>query len=554
MGGLPNLTDLIKDTAGVKLLLRNFSVEDKALAELKSSKVDPSDLQPVSNILSSCWQDLLKSVALEQLFLRRNSVQHVTGNVIRPLRVIATCAPGKEPWQITVEDVKTAVRIGRKIQASGKLADLIIGQVKGLFDGKHLVNAGPLSAALTDPRLGAGGSVRRANYLKSTDELRHTLEARKSNERLPEGKAFWELIRIVMTEKPQTFVDELRFACLKLLITTGFRIGEAVLLPVDWRREREYLDSKGRKADLLGGYSKSLMIRHFAEKQQLSGLNSFALYERTQHVPKIFECLLEETLDNAVSLTSPLRKTLKLQVESGRIIPNFHPEDLVPAPLLYPYLTGNPFWVAMNELKQTDWVVKCRNGYNQVDFDELYDQQRCDFVNQQVKLDGATYMYLNRMINPAKSGQLAVSLRSADGTAYLPNTIRWKDAYFNIAELEAFIMAETPTKISDTESLQLANGALLQPWELLFLHPKRSLAEERNNGLCDTSRCLGIGRPDSTLVGLALGEIKGRRSIFARYGQTEDDKTLVLTSHMLRHLQNTELFRLGVADTIITKR
>ena len=29
---------------------------------------------------------------------------------------------------------------------------------------------------------------------------------------------------------------------------------------------------------------------------------------------------------------------------------------------------------------------------------------------------------------------------------------------------------------------------------------------------------------------------------------------MVLTSHTLRHLQNTELFRLGVADTIISKR
>ena len=42
--------------------------------------------------------------------------------------------------------------------------------------------------------------------------------------------------------------------------------------------------------------------------------------------------------------------------------------------------------------------------------------------------------------------------------------------------------------------------------------------------------------------------------IFKKYGQSDEDKSLFLTSHSLRHLQNTELFRLGVADTIITKR
>ncbi|WP_226383234.1 hypothetical protein [Burkholderia mayonis] len=43
-------------------------------------------------------------------------------------------------------------------------------------------------------------------------------------------------------------------------------------------------------------------------------------------------------------------------------------------------------------------------------------------------------------------------------------------------------------------------------------------------------------------------------SLFEKYGETEEDRALKIESHMLRHLQNTELFRLGVADTIISKR
>lgn len=38
------------------------------------------------------------------------------------------------------------------------------------------------------------------------------------------------------------------------------------------------------------------------------------------------------------------------------------------------------------------------------------------------------------------------------------------------------------------------------------------------------------------------------------YGRTEEDRALGIKSHSFRHLQNAELFRLGVADTIITKR
>jgi hypothetical protein len=44
------------------------------------------------------------------------------------------------------------------------------------------------------------------------------------------------------------------------------------------------------------------------------------------------------------------------------------------------------------------------------------------------------------------------------------------------------------------------------------------------------------------------------QTLFDVYGQTDDDRALTIKPHSLRHLQNTELFRLGIADTIITKR
>jgi hypothetical protein len=52
-------------------------------------------------------------------------------------------------------------------------------------------------------------------------------------------------------------------------------------------------------------------------------------------------------------------------------------------------------------------------------------------------------------------------------------------------------------------------------------------------------------------VALSTGDTQ---TLFAKYGKNEDDRRLRLNPHSLRHLQNAELFRLGLADTFITKR
>ena len=94
----------------------------------------------------------------------------------------------------------------------------------------------------------------------------------------------------------------------------------------------------------------------------------------------------------------------------------------------------------------------------------------------------------------------------------------------------------------------------LQPWEFLFVQPKRSLAEERNDGLCDVTRYMAVSRPDPRFIGIGAWLRQGVPSLFEKYGETAEDRALKIEPHMLRHLQNTELFRLGVADTIISKR
>ena len=102
-------------------------------------------------------------------------------------------------------------------------------------------------------------------------------------------------------------------------------------MPVDWKRERAYLDSKGRPAGEAGGISTSLMVRHFAEKQQDDESDSRFLREETQPVPDMFRVLLTETLDHVAKLTDPLRATLKLQCETGRLLP-WYPADMTWCP------------------------------------------------------------------------------------------------------------------------------------------------------------------------------------------------------------------------------
>ncbi len=439
------------------------------------------------------------------------------------------------------------------MQASGKLGDLIAGLTKLLFDANHLADVGPLYPALAAARL-QPRATRRSKFLNSHEEIRHNLEDRKRSERLPERRAFWELVRIVMTEEPQTFVDELRFAAIRIMILTGFRIGEATLLPADWRTDRHYYDSRQRPAGELGGYSQSLMIRHFAEKQQAKSAGSNVLIDRTHYVPQMFEEAVSETLIRAAAITSPLRTTLKKQTGTGRIMPDFALNELLPVTQIYTRLTGSAFWLDMDEQDKLSWIQKCRKNYSADCFDELQRMQEQRMLGSNGEMSAAARMYFRRMTEFSGKDGGAVTLRNADGMAIsLQGKQGMGDVFVRIEELENYFRAAASSKLPDTEPFNLTDRSF-DSWEFLFLHPKRSLAEERNNGICDVTRYVSVGRPDTSLVSLSLGEQKSRDTLFKRYGDSDSDRDLVLTSHMLRHLQNTELFRLGVADTIISKR
>ena len=544
-----NLTAAAKAISPPNHYLRDFTPDPKASAFLKGESPDSAAGNLRRGALSSSWQDLMKAAAAEQLFFRRNSVLHVVGQVLRPLRVLATCT-ASEPWQLKADDIRSAIRVSAAIQPSGKLRDVVIGIVKTVFDAQHVTDAGPLYASLGDRQHYVNAHAR-ARYTRSTEAMRDGLQDRKRAERLPERRAFWELIRIVMTQDLRTFVDELRFAAIRTMIVTGFRIGEAALLPLDWKRERNYFDAKGRPAGLSGGISTSVMIRHFAEKQQSDESDSNILVEGAQPIPELFLDIINRTLDRATSLTGPLRKPHKLQCETGRLLPWYNADELIPIPDVYIHLTGNPIWTSQSNESLTQ---QYRKTFDPTLLQELYECQWKHYRRGNARLAASLYVFLNRLQRLMRNDKILLRFRSASGRVIAPtDRMDWGGAYLKVSEVEAYIATETPSKVSDRRPIPTASGSI-PPWEFMFIHPKRSLMEERNGGICDVNRFIAVGRPDSSFIGLSIGAQELGETIFAKYGETDADRTLNLESHSLRHLQNTELFRLGVADTIISKR
>ncbi|MDO9421066.1 MAG: hypothetical protein Q7T66_10415 [Herminiimonas sp.] len=543
-----NLTACIGDVPPPTFYLRDLGYESKAIQQINAERAAENLPVLPRQRLSPAWQDLMKAAVSEQLFFKRNSAAHVASQIARPLRILATCTQ-KEPWEITLDDLQYSVRIASIIQTSGKLSEVVAGIVKVILDQYHICDAGQMYSMLSVKRVALKNV--KSKHTMSEDELRTNLEDRKRAERLPSKQAFWELVRIVMTERPRTFMDELRFAAVKTMIFTGLRAGEIVLLPIDWKRERTYLDAKKQPAGKAGGFSSALLLRHFAEKQQEEESDSRILRVNVQPIPEMFRELLTDTLERVADITAPLRETLKLQCQSGRLLPWYQKNELVPFTQLYTHITGNPFWLA---IKREPFLDEYRLNFDAAILHKLHDFQKTQYSVSIKQLDMSIYMFGNRLQKQMDSKATLLTYRTSDGHPISANARKsWGETYLHIGELEDHIRKMTPTKISDTLPLPAETGAI-QPWELLFMHPKRSLAEERNEGLCDITRYIAVSRPDPTLIGFALGGQNQTPSLFAQYGATEEDRNLKLESHKLRHLQNTELFRLGVADTIISKR
>lgn len=89
------------------------------------------------------------------------------------------------------------------------------------------------------------------------------------------------------------------------------------------------------------------------------------------------------------------------------------------------------------------------------------------------------------------------------------------------------------------------------------------MIEERDGIPCDVRKYAFVGNMTIYEIFTALnlkatwdrfGQQDGSLSLFQKYGQTPEDWDLLIQTHDFRHLWNTEMFRAGLADTILSKR
>lgn len=546
-----NLTAAVGMSPPPTLWLSHIGYDRRGLKILNDLRRQ-QNLAPVAVCpLPSHWRDLYVATVVNDVFVKGRKPHGALGNVARWIKLMAAAAYPADPWDLDGEQVRMGYNAALLIGQSGKLASNYEMAVRLIIDGHHLADRPGLARSclpLTTVEAQAAqarvdAERKRVNGHVRVEKLRQELSERKGSTRLPEDRAFWELVRIVFTVEPTTFSDAIRFEVLKIALVTGLRAGELASLPADCLRWREYHDADGQRADHKGGIGRSLMLRHFAEKQaEGRRQGEMVLYETAQHIPPIFEDVVVEAVQRVLSIAKPMRDRLRAQAATSRLLPEYRPDDLMPAHEAYVRISGSAMF--SNLELPSDLVGRYRASYDPAVVEEIWRYQMD-------RLDDLRFIPAVQYWSKYRSKGL-IALRDQDGIP-IDGKAKWPDVYVRVIELEELIRKHMPTKVPDGTPQRLASGQLLQPHDHLFLMPVRGLVEGRNAGIVDTTRYFAAGRIS---VGDIIGAVSVAQgiSVFQRYGETEEDRALGLDPHHLRHVQNTELFRLGVSDAIITKR
>lgn len=537
--GLPSppsysLSDLGDDSAA----LDHLSVHRGLTGDTSASKAR----------LPRNWEELYKATIIHELLIKGNKPVHSLNNVGRPLRIIATCARQMNPGDLDGEAVRLAYNIALKIGKSGAVAINLAMVIRNIFDKHQLSTNCPLAQfcipfddeAHLECELVAENLRYYNNNYRSVSPERKDLMGRRASEKLPDADAFRELVSVIFTKHAKTLSDAIKFKALAIEVATGLRVGELANIPLSWRATKSYFDHEGRSAEKSGGIKESLAIRHFAEKQANEGLPSkVALYEAIQHVPEMLEPLVADAISDLERLTAPMRAQLKLQSESGRLFPDFKPGTLIPSWELYRRLTGAT-QISCEPIDE-DLANHYRSTYSLDTLRQIRDQQTKDVENYGTHQNIRKYFDKSRLVLRNENGKIAPTWNQ-----------HFAELWIRVDEAEGFAREHLPTKLPDLEPFQLHNGSKLYPHDLLMLLPIRPLIEQRNSGILDIERYYSAGRlrPADIQTFVAAG----KKSLFAKYSDLDTREEIGLNVHSLRHLQTGELFRLGVAESIISKR
>ncbi|HVI90620.1 MAG TPA: hypothetical protein VM659_20135 [Dongiaceae bacterium] len=522
---------------------------DRKTTELLNAKASRKNLIKADRPLPPEWCELIKAVALNCVIVGKQRPSSMMINVLRPLRIIATCCKDTPPWEITGDDVQRSRDIASGLGSSGKFAQNIDTVVREIFDKLHLANRCPLLPAISKRRAPTPETSNGQHYDsfgrgtgRLNKDVRNKLEDRKSAEKLPDKRAFWELVRIVFTEEPKSLSDAIRFEQLKVHLLAGLRLVETCSIPQNWRIQVDHIDHRGRAAGEFGGISHTLLLRHYAAKQEeADDGDARMLYEASQAVPDTFEDLFEEAFERTIKLTAPIRSRLKAQTETNRLFPEFAEGQMLSPIELYRRLTGG--LQAYRSDIPDDLVRRYRETYDPALLEEIWRQH-------QYHIETGPSPHFSTFCS--KILAKIPDVEKFRNRRYPWNkNISWTEVTFTVESVEKFLREHSPTKLPDIDSLRLENGNLIYPHERMFLFPKRAVIEERDGGICDTTHYWSGGWNGTADLLTHLGAKDN--TIFRRYGKTDEDRALTLSSHSTRHLKTTEMMRLAIADTVISK-
>jgi integrase len=273
---------------------------DRAVREAGIAAGWSAASMPAGEVLDPEVQDFIKAV-----IARRCQQAHVprdTRHFARLLRKLFSSTV-RRPWELGTEDLGRFLSLEH---TGDKVVDATVAVAK-------LMNENLLSVSCPlQPPLTRSLPVRFAKYLND----------RKDDQKLPNKAALYELARIVFQEMPRSHSDAIRFSAIRLLILTGLRLNEVLMLPSDCLRWESHVDIvTGRPAGEIGGVSRTLRLRYFAEKHEEGAPD--LLVEEHQWVPSRFQGAVVEAVEMARIATFGLRAVLGKQ----RLARHDHPRS-----------------------------------------------------------------------------------------------------------------------------------------------------------------------------------------------------------------------------------
>ena len=227
---------------------------------------------------------------------------------------------GKTPWELNSDDFNRFLSLREWSEKAVAAISVLANEI---------------NENLLSVNVPVGTEVR----AKAAKRLQTHLSDRRDSKKLPDRKSLYELVRIVFQEIPAGHHDRIRFYALRLLVFTGLRFNEVLMLPADCLSWEDHVDVvTGKSADEIGGVGRTLWIRYFGEKRDEGRPD--VLVEDRQFVPEQFQRIVIEAIEGAFAATASLRAALKRNRQAGRRFKTAGGEELGMLDLLFLVLHG----------------------------------------------------------------------------------------------------------------------------------------------------------------------------------------------------------------------